>query len=60
MLCGVGAGLLVQSVGGAGGLLFGPDRAWPDLLIQAGIAVAAGSATVLLVALAFGRRRRPA
>ncbi len=58
LLCGAGAGLLLQSIGGAGGLLFGPDRAWPDLLIQAGIAVAAAFLALLLITLAFAGRRR--
>ncbi|MCY4395727.1 MAG: hypothetical protein OXC10_11370 [Rhodospirillaceae bacterium] len=57
LLCGAGAGLMLQSIGGAGGLLFGPDRDWPDLLIQAGIAVGALFLTLLLTALAFTRRR---
>lgn len=60
LLCGAGAGLLLHSAGGAGGLLFGPDRVWPDLLIQAGIVVAGVFQALLLTTLAFGRRRKPA
>lgn len=58
LLCGAGAALLLQSVGGAGGLLFGPDRAWPDLLIQGGITVSAGFAAALLATMAFAREGR--
>ena len=55
LLCGAGAGLLLQSAGGAGALLFGPDRLWPDLLIQYGIAVAGAFLALLLTTLAFAR-----
>ena len=58
LLCGAGAALLLQSVGGAGGLIFGPDRTWPDLLIQCGIAVSAGFAAALLATVAFAREGR--
>ena len=55
LLCGAGAGLLLQSAGASGALLFGPDRLWPDLLIQYGIAVAAAFLAPLLIIVAFAR-----
>ena len=57
LLYGAGAGLLLQSAGGAGALFFGPDRLWPDLLIQCGIAVAAAFLAPLLIIVAFARGR---
>ena len=57
LLCGAGAGLLLQSAGGAGALIFGPDRLWPDLLIQYGIAVAATFLALLLIIVAIARSR---
>ena len=51
------AGLLLQSAGGAGALIFGPDRLWPDLLIQYGIAVAAAFLALLLIIVAIARSR---
>ena len=58
LLCGAGAGLLLQSAGGACALIFGPDRLWPDLLIQYGIAVAAAFLAPLLIIVAFARSRK--
>ena len=57
LLCGAGAGLLLQSAGGACALIFGPDRLWPDLLIQYGIAVAATFLALLLIIVAIARSR---
>ena len=57
LLYGAGAALLLQSAGGAGALFFGPDRLWPDLLIQYGIAVAAVLLAPLLIIVAFARSR---
>ena len=57
LLCGAGAGLLLQSAGGACALIFGPDRLWPDLLIQYGIAVAAAFLALLLIIVAIARSR---
>lgn len=55
LLFGAGAAFLLQSVGGTGGLLFGPDEVWPDLLIQGAITVSAGFAAALLATVAFAR-----
>ena len=57
LLVGAGAGLLLHCAGAAGGLLYGPDRAWPGLLAGYGLAVAAGFMAAVLIAAGLARRR---